>query len=203
VDVMNEIKEINQDQDVMLMGDFNIEVPTSNLKAHRFWKKLIGKDRRIHVEDYTTLSDQRLTSRYDHFIIDAKESSECELPEYPVLDLTIPEVFADAINISYSYDNMKGLILDQRNKYRKSLLEKTIVFDGKNEDIDYIYRPTNIDDNETIEMKRMLLDDEMSIFDERITNPYFDDENMFAVVKNLFSDHLPILIECDASSDKD
>ncbi|HVK61716.1 MAG TPA: hypothetical protein VM432_09210, partial [Bdellovibrionales bacterium] len=182
VDQMNDIKKATGEDDIIYMGDYNLELKKSKMPM---WEAALAAQPglRVYQDDPTTLSvpQQKLASNYDHFIFDPVATSECSPSTVRVFDFTshtkkTKRPVHDAIDAKMTA------------KARDQMLEE------KKEEIATIIRPQS---GTVASMVRRLSPKEEESFLKSFRGSLLRMErNSYGAALELMSDHVPIEMEC-------
>jgi len=207
LDFMRELRERFDQKDVILVGDLNLEY------NNQFWEQVLPymPGAKLFVSAKSTVSDRRfdaagretngVSSDYDHFIFDPRETDECG--DAKVFDFYQGDV-AGYVNRSFKVRKEKkhrGRYRVDRDKYRqverlyvepfrngpgafRTIGAKTIRVGGKNIRVKGIVYDKN-------KNKKYIED-----FYERILDSQIYDDSYYRYFSELISDHKPIYMSC-------
>lgn len=179
----NDIKKITGDNDIIFTGDFNLE---DDKKSKDLWAASLAPAEGYQVTqtDMTTLSikSAKMASNYDHFILDPKATSECDMSSIRAFDFTTADTSSDPVmkEIAKFLNPAMQQILLADAQQSMATLTKYQLGRGKSEDS---LRPLN--DKEKAEMIRS--------YSESIQRMK---ANKYGALLELISDHVPIEMRC-------
>lgn len=174
------IKEIARDQDVIFMGDFNIEFADKN-KA--LWAAALKEAPGYQVTQIapTTLSikSAKMSSNYDHFIFNPKTTKECDVTSIKDFNFTDVENSSEPLKkeiARFLNPAIQSVLLSDAREQLETLTKFQL---GKNTGL----RPLNNKEKEG--MAKSFAD---SI--ERMK------ANKYGALLELISDHIPVEMDC-------
>lgn len=179
IDVMGkDIQAAGREKDVILVGDFNLEVKGIREKV---WKSTLRgyPGAEVFVTEKTSVSPQgTLVSNYDHFVFNPSITRECDPKSAMAFDFTLPQAFDGIERFKQGYDKY-------RESYARKLMGELVINDkGK-------VFPRIKNEQE--------LGVELAEFDQRMG----DSSKPGLMAMNLISDHIPISMSCDTGRDDD
>lgn len=200
LDFVSMIKNKYREKDVIYTGDFNLE---SNNEA---LQRIVSTYENVQLlnSDLSSVSDIRFDSKgeathghasnYDHFILDEKETNECDFTSVKAMDFMTDAVVDEYLREHYlirSENLLEGYIYSQNPRsseiVRKQFSKLKAELLGKKR----IVRSKIV---ETHDQKS--IHNEMKDFAARVFNSQFSDDSYYRVYRELISDHLPIEINC-------
>jgi hypothetical protein len=200
IKTMEQLKRVNQDQDIMLMGDINLEIPTGNREKDEFWQNIIGPNREIWIDEPTTISRTRLTSKYDHFIVDKVATRECDSNSARVVNFTQPAVLSQILGTPFR--QVPAVLAGIKESYIRELKNIVQIKTVRTGELVYPYLLRANDTQGQRNQKTQQLNTELRNYDRVISTP-FGRRNYFSPGMFLLSDHLPIAITCRINRDDD
>lgn len=182
------IREIADDQDVIFMGDFNIEY---NGKNNALWNAALKEAPGYVVTqtDPTSVGIQaaKMVSNYDHFILDPKATKECDVKSVRAFNFTEADDSTDPVMKEIAHflnPKMQELLLGDAEQYIATLMKYQ---NGKGNNS---LRPLN--DKEKKDMMKSYTDSVARM-----------KTNKYGAVLELISDHIPIEMDCRIGSRDD
>lgn len=213
LDFMEQLRERYAQKDVILVGDLNLEF------GNQFWDKVLPSmpGAKLFVNERTTISERRydsdgaetngVSSDYDHFIFDPRETNECA-SESGQVDAKAFDFYTGAVagylNRSFKVRKEKKYrdkYEVDRDKYRQ--VERLYIRpfrDGPDAYRTIGSKTLQVGSN-TIRVKGIIHDDDKNDkyiegFYERVLDSQLSDESYYRYFSELISDHKPIYMSC-------
>lgn len=200
LDFISMIKKKYREKDIIYTGDFNLESNNDALQ-----KIIQGHENAVLLNsDLSSVSDIRYDSKgektdghasnYDHFILDEKETSECDLNSVKAMDFMTDPVVDEYIREHYlirSDELLEGYIYSHNER------AKEIVTSRFSELKDELLKKKRIVRSKIVDTHdEKSIQSEMKDFASRVFNSQFSDDSYYRVYRELISDHLPIEMSC-------
>ena len=176
------MKEKAQDADVIFMGDFNLELTPKLLEI---WKAALrpAPGLKPFQQEPTTVGIKfsRMVSSYDHFILDAKFTSECNPESVAIFDFVkVAKIKSDKIGqqISAYFNEKKRVQLATEKQNLTNFLVKT----DKSDSGLIVRALTDIEKADTF-----------GSLDVSLERMKFNEHSLML---QLISDHIPVVMSC-------
>jgi hypothetical protein len=186
VDQMKEIKRVTGDDDILYMGDFNLE------KRELFddmWAAATASepDLKVYQTDPTTLSivAKKLVSNYDHYLFNPKATSEC-LPEtaHAFNYMAMPP----KVEPGSAFDAIATKLTPEARQ---------AMFDQKSVEVSNLIRPQN--GNVASLVRRLQPKEEQLYLNSFKKSIKRMEKSKYGAIVEMLSDHLPVEITCNTN----
>lgn len=188
-DQFAELKRAMRDEDVLYMGDFNIEF---NPKTQPYWQSVLhgAPGSKVFQLEPTTVSVRsgKLASNYDHFIFNVEATRECDPQTVRMIDLTRasksdPEPVLREIAHTLSPDNIQMMIDAQQARIAR------------------LVRPVRT--AQGFALQNWSEADQKKVFESFVEACGRMKTNIQGAILELISDHMPIEMLCRTSGRDD
>ena len=216
LELIEEEIEPNDQNDIILLGDFNLESSNQFMqKTLRTWSQA-----EIFIDQATSTTDKRydingeetygLASNYDHFIFNPYETSECMSSSNEInggvfnfLNLKSRDFIADKYEVRTNRKDRDGFYTMNRTKYNR--VQSLIIKPLQNEEENFlkIGKKTFTFENKHTQTALGIIRDEDEAenhnekFYERVIRTQLSESTYYNYYKQVISDHLPIYMSCD------
>ena len=194
---MNEIRnESGGDRDVIMVGDFNLELDDKMKGKVDYWKETLKAmpGATAHITEKTSVSPKKskggLANNYDHFLLDLSKTSECETSS--------GKTDARAFNFE-SVDNFKNAGLDTQRLERYLAKDQTLVTELEKK----LKLKRTVLKNKIVGIKESKIKKRIKNFKRQLFASQEKDKSYYEVYKQIFSDHIPVHMTCTTNGHDD
>ncbi|EQC49851.1 hypothetical protein [Bacteriovorax sp. DB6_IX] len=209
LEMMAQSRKRFKEQDLILLGDFNLE------SDNPYWNVLFEKYKGIEVKidkptslaQSKTLADDTETegtsNNYDHFVLDTNETYQCAGKNSAKIFNFIENSFRNIIDKKYLIRTEKSYI-DEESGLKMFYLSKY----GKEKAIDSVDRfMKSLEDKVTIKRNQIVprydLDVKAEDMIRKLYEPQLYERSYYRYFQETISDHLPVYMNCSNTTDND
>lgn len=206
MDLIKKMQEVYSEKDIIFAGDFNLEA------KNKFWKNPLmnnGLDFKLLVTEKTSLLKKASFKRdgtilnagysrnYDHFMINADATSECDIQSAGRFDFINNKAIKKIIDTNYIVRNKElvaGILYSIHNNAKSIIASRTAELRVKLREEKKIFH-SQIVPRYTQEEEDLIIFN----YHQRVFESQMSSNTYYRIYAELISDHAPIGISCSTN----
>ena len=194
---MDKIRKMSKEKDVIMVGDFNLKINDKTKGKVNYWKETLKgmPGVSVYIDEKTSVSPLKskngLANNYDHYLLDINNTKECESFN--------GNIDAKAFNFVKGVNYLKEAGIDTTRLERYLEKDEELIY----ELAEKMKKLRTVKNNKIVSIDESIITNRKKSFRRNVFDKQRKPASHYEVFRQIYSDHIPIVMNCKTSQDDD